>query len=76
MPPLSRGATAWRVGLRDPFDSEREVMQMPLVNQCLSSSAAFAPGLATSDILDPIAWDYLVPGRPLPMPDLLETLRE
>ena len=26
-------------------------------------------------ILNPIAWDYLVPGRPLPMPDLLETLR-
>ena len=26
-------------------------------------------------ILDPIAWDYLVPGRPLPMPDLLETMR-
>src|SRR5271167_1260823 len=26
-------------------------------------------------ILDPIAWDFLVPNRPLPMPDLLETLR-
>jgi NDP-sugar pyrophosphorylase family protein len=26
-------------------------------------------------ILDPIAWEYLAPGRPLPMPDLLETLR-
>ena len=26
-------------------------------------------------ILDPIAWDYLVPGRPLPMPELLETMR-
>ena len=26
-------------------------------------------------ILDPIAWDYLVPGQPLPMPDLLETMR-
>ena len=23
-------------------------------------------------ILDPLAWDYLTPGRPLPMPDLLE----
>jgi NDP-sugar pyrophosphorylase family protein len=26
-------------------------------------------------ILDPMAWDYLVSGRPLPMPDLLETMR-
>ena len=26
-------------------------------------------------ILDPLAWDYLTPGRPLPMPDLLETMR-
>jgi NDP-sugar pyrophosphorylase family protein len=26
-------------------------------------------------ILDPIAWDYLVPGQPLPMPELLETIR-
>jgi NDP-sugar pyrophosphorylase family protein len=27
-------------------------------------------------ILDPIAWDYLAPGRPLPMPDLLESMRK
>jgi NDP-sugar pyrophosphorylase family protein len=26
-------------------------------------------------ILDPIAWDYLSPGQPLPMPDLLEAMR-
>jgi NDP-sugar pyrophosphorylase family protein len=26
-------------------------------------------------ILDPIAWDFLTPGRPLPMPELLETMR-
>lgn len=26
-------------------------------------------------ILDPIAWDFLTPGRPLPMPDLLEAMR-
>jgi NDP-sugar pyrophosphorylase family protein len=26
-------------------------------------------------ILDPIAWDFLTPGRPLLMPDLLETMR-
>ena len=26
-------------------------------------------------ILDPIAWDYLVPGQPLTMPELLETMR-
>jgi NDP-sugar pyrophosphorylase family protein len=26
-------------------------------------------------ILDPLAWDFLEPGHPLPMPDLLETLR-
>lgn len=26
-------------------------------------------------ILDPVAWDYLTPGEPLTMPDLLETLR-
>jgi NDP-sugar pyrophosphorylase family protein len=26
-------------------------------------------------ILDPIAWDFLSPGQPLPMPDLLETIR-
>jgi NDP-sugar pyrophosphorylase family protein len=26
-------------------------------------------------ILDPVAWDFLTPGRPLPMPELLETLR-
>ena len=26
-------------------------------------------------ILDPLAWDYLDPGRPLPMPDLLEAMR-
>ncbi len=26
-------------------------------------------------ILDPVAWDYLTPGEPLPMPDLLESLR-
>jgi NDP-sugar pyrophosphorylase family protein len=26
-------------------------------------------------ILDPIAWDYLTPGTPLAMPDLLETMR-
>ena len=27
-------------------------------------------------ILDPLAWDYLTPGRPLPMPDLLESMRQ
>ena len=26
-------------------------------------------------IFDPVAWDYLRPGRPLAMPDLLETMR-
>ena len=26
-------------------------------------------------ILDPVAWDFLTPGQPLPMPDLLETMR-
>jgi NDP-sugar pyrophosphorylase family protein len=26
-------------------------------------------------ILDPAAWDYLTPGEPLPMPDLLEAMR-
>jgi NDP-sugar pyrophosphorylase family protein len=26
-------------------------------------------------ILSPVAWDYLAPGQPLPMPDLLETMR-
>ncbi len=26
-------------------------------------------------ILDPAAWNYLTPGTPLPMPDLLETMR-
>ena len=26
-------------------------------------------------ILDPVAWDYLKAGEPLPMPDLLEALR-
>ena len=26
-------------------------------------------------ILDPMAWDFLTPGRPLPMPDLLESMR-
>jgi len=26
-------------------------------------------------ILDPLAWDFLTPGRPLPMPDLLESMR-
>jgi NDP-sugar pyrophosphorylase family protein len=27
-------------------------------------------------ILDPVAWDYLVPGEPLQMPELLEAIRE
>jgi NDP-sugar pyrophosphorylase family protein len=27
-------------------------------------------------ILDPFAWDFLMPGRPLPMPDLLESMRK
>jgi NDP-sugar pyrophosphorylase family protein len=27
-------------------------------------------------ILDPIAWDFLAPGRPMPMPDLLESMRK
>lgn len=27
-------------------------------------------------VLDPAAWDYLTPGQPLPMPELLETMRE
>ncbi len=27
-------------------------------------------------ILDPLAWDFLTPGRSLPMPELLETMRE
>ena len=27
-------------------------------------------------IIDPCAWDYLVPGEPLSMPDLLEAMRE
>jgi NDP-sugar pyrophosphorylase family protein len=27
-------------------------------------------------ILDPAAWDYLTPGQPLPMPELLETMRK
>src|SRR6185312_14020615 len=27
-------------------------------------------------ILDPIAWDFLTPGAPLPMPDLLEMIRK
>jgi NDP-sugar pyrophosphorylase family protein len=27
-------------------------------------------------ILSPIAWDYLTPGQPLPMPDLLESMRK
>jgi NDP-mannose synthase len=27
-------------------------------------------------VLDPVAWDYLTPGQPLPMPELLETMRE
>jgi NDP-sugar pyrophosphorylase family protein len=26
-------------------------------------------------MLDPVAWDYLVPGQPLTMPELLETMR-
>lgn len=26
-------------------------------------------------ILDPVAWDFLAPGEPLPMPNLLETMR-
>lgn len=26
-------------------------------------------------VLDPVAWDYLRPGQPLPMPDLLEAMR-
>ena len=26
-------------------------------------------------ILDPLAWDYLKPGQPLPMPELLESMR-
>jgi NDP-sugar pyrophosphorylase family protein len=26
-------------------------------------------------ILDPVAWDFLAPGQPLPMPELLETMR-
>jgi NDP-mannose synthase len=26
-------------------------------------------------ILDPLAWDYLMQGRPMPMPDLLESMR-
>ena len=26
-------------------------------------------------VLDPVAWDYLTPGEPLPMPDLLESMR-
>ncbi len=26
-------------------------------------------------ILDPLAWNFLTPGRPLPMPDLLESMR-
>ena len=26
-------------------------------------------------ILDPVAWDFLTPARPLPMPDLLESIR-
>ncbi len=26
-------------------------------------------------ILDPVAWNFLTPGRPLPMPDLLESMR-
>ncbi len=26
-------------------------------------------------ILDPVAWDFLTPGAPLPMPELLETMR-
>ena len=26
-------------------------------------------------ILDPSAWDFIPPGEPLPMPDLLETMR-
>jgi len=26
-------------------------------------------------ILDPVAWDFLADGRPMPMPDLLETMR-
>jgi thiamine biosynthesis lipoprotein len=55
---LARGcpedAPAWRVGLRDPFDAEREVMRIPLMDRCLSSSAALAPGSTVSDIFDPI----------------------
>ena len=27
-------------------------------------------------VLDPVAWDYITPGQPLPMPDLLETMRQ
>jgi NDP-sugar pyrophosphorylase family protein len=27
-------------------------------------------------ILDPLAWDYLVPGRPVTMPELLESMRQ
>ena len=26
-------------------------------------------------ILDPVAWDFLTPGQPLPMPELLENMR-
>jgi FAD:protein FMN transferase len=56
---LARGCpedgSAWNVGVRDPFHPGEEAGQLSLIDQCLSSSAAFATGSATSDILDPVA---------------------
>ena len=54
---LARGwqadGSAWRVGLRDPFDGSERV-QLELGGCGLASSSAFGPGSARSDLVDPI----------------------
>jgi thiamine biosynthesis lipoprotein len=48
-------APAWRAAIRDPFRaSGSEITFVDLVDCGLSSSAAFHPGSAVSDLLDPI----------------------
>jgi thiamine biosynthesis lipoprotein len=47
----------WRVGVRDPFaaDLDTELLQLPLADCGLSSSAVSGPGTGESDLVDPRA---------------------
>ncbi len=51
---VQEDGTPWPVGVQDPFTREpRELRQIPLTNCGLSTSATFAPGAETSDLVDP-----------------------